>query len=139
MSSYHSKEDHVIRLAKSVFVTNFPDHIGSNDLWKLYETYGTVVDVYIPSRLSKAGKRFAFVRFIKVVDLDRLVGNLRTLWVGRFHLHANVVRFERPSIKPKPTGMPRPTGVSPPPRFTPVGSYANVVQAIPPVSSLPSL
>nr|GEY84638.1 hypothetical protein [Tanacetum cinerariifolium] len=33
-----------------------------------------------------------------VVDMDRLIGNLCTLWVGRFHLHAKVVRYER-SIK----------------------------------------
>ncbi|GKF82870.1 RNA-directed DNA polymerase, eukaryota, nucleotide-binding alpha-beta plait domain protein, partial [Tanacetum coccineum] len=59
----------------------------------------TVVDVYIPNRKSKAGKRFAFVRFIKVENVDRLVGNLCTLWIGRMHLHANVVRFERSPIQ----------------------------------------
>nr|GEY64417.1 RNA-directed DNA polymerase, eukaryota, nucleotide-binding alpha-beta plait domain protein [Tanacetum cinerariifolium] len=54
--------------------------------------------------LSKAGKRFAFVRFIKVDNVDRLVGNLCTLWIGRMHLHANVVHFERtPSQVPRPS------------------------------------
>nr|GFA39479.1 Phox-associated domain, sorting nexin [Tanacetum cinerariifolium] len=53
---------------------------------------------------SKAGKRFAFVRFIKVDNVDRLVGNLCTLWIGRMHLHANVVHFERtPSQVPRPS------------------------------------
>ncbi|GJZ91854.1 RNA-directed DNA polymerase, eukaryota [Tanacetum coccineum] len=61
---------------------------------KACQGYGNVVDVFIPNRKSKAEKRFAFVRFIKVVDVDRLVGNLCTLWIGRMHLHANVVRFE---------------------------------------------
>ncbi|GJV26851.1 RNA-directed DNA polymerase, eukaryota [Tanacetum coccineum] len=50
---------------------------------------------FIPNRRSKAGKHFAFVRFIKVDNVDRLVRNLCTLWIGRMHLHANVVRFER--------------------------------------------
>ncbi|GJS93037.1 hypothetical protein Tco_0800005 [Tanacetum coccineum] len=36
------------------------------------------------------------VRFIRVENIDRLVGNLCTIWIGRLHLHANVVRFERP-------------------------------------------
>nr|GEV97261.1 RNA-directed DNA polymerase, eukaryota [Tanacetum cinerariifolium] len=45
----------------------------SGSLWKLCQSYGTVVDVYIPNRRSKAGKRFAFVRFIKVENVDRLV------------------------------------------------------------------
>nr|GFA43589.1 hypothetical protein CTI12_AA308650 [Tanacetum cinerariifolium] len=89
-----SKEDHVHRISKSVFVTNFPDNFGSRDLWVLCEAYGKVVDVFIPNRKSKAGKRFAFIRFIRVVDMDRLIGNMCTLWVGRFHLHANVVRYE---------------------------------------------
>ncbi|GKD29877.1 RNA-directed DNA polymerase, eukaryota, partial [Tanacetum coccineum] len=122
MSSHRTKEDHVFRLSKSIFITNFPDNFGSSDLWKLCETYGKVVDVYIPNRKSKAGKRFAFVRFIKVDDVDRLVGNLCTLWVGHFHLHANVFRFERPSKYPKPAGYTQPKGYSPP------GSFVNVVK-----------
>ncbi|GJS79063.1 RNA-directed DNA polymerase, eukaryota [Tanacetum coccineum] len=58
--------------------------------------YGTVVDVFIPFKKSKSGKRFAFVRFIKVTNLARLVENLCTIWIGRRHLYANQVRFERP-------------------------------------------
>ncbi|GKA41845.1 RNA-directed DNA polymerase, eukaryota [Tanacetum coccineum] len=70
MSSFRSKEDHVIRLSKSIFVTNFPENFGSSDLWKLCEAYGKVVDVYIPNRKSKAGKRFdpypgSFVNVVK--------------------------------------------------------------------------
>nr|GEV04833.1 RNA-directed DNA polymerase, eukaryota [Tanacetum cinerariifolium] len=68
---------------------NFPDNTTSKDLWEVCQGYGTVVDVYIPNRKSKAGKRFAFVRFIKVENVDRLIGNLYTLWIGRMHLHAN--------------------------------------------------
>nr|GEV31949.1 RNA-directed DNA polymerase, eukaryota [Tanacetum cinerariifolium] len=37
-----------------------------------------------------------FGRFIKVINLDRLIENLNTIWIGRFHLFANPVRFERP-------------------------------------------
>ncbi|GJV52623.1 RNA-directed DNA polymerase, eukaryota [Tanacetum coccineum] len=70
----------------------------SKDLWSLCQTYGTLVDVFIPNRISKARKRFAFVRFIRVGNIDKLVGNLCTLWIGRWHLHANVVRFERSSL-----------------------------------------
>ncbi|GKC69529.1 RNA-directed DNA polymerase, eukaryota, nucleotide-binding alpha-beta plait domain protein, partial [Tanacetum coccineum] len=56
-----------------VFFTNFlfPVHYylqhgcNNRDLWKVCNDYGTVVDVFIPNKKSKAGKRFAFVRFIK--------------------------------------------------------------------------
>nr|GFA15080.1 RNA-directed DNA polymerase, eukaryota [Tanacetum cinerariifolium] len=80
MNSFRSKEDHVIRISKSVFVTNFLDSFRSRDLWSLCEEYGKVVDVFIPNRKSKAGKRFAFVRFIRVDDMDWLIDNLCTLW-----------------------------------------------------------
>nr|GEU54570.1 RNA-directed DNA polymerase, eukaryota, reverse transcriptase zinc-binding domain protein [Tanacetum cinerariifolium] len=64
------------------------------DLWNTCKTYGHAVDAYIPNRRSKAGKRFGFVRFIKVFDVERLVNNLCTVWVGRYKLHANVARFQ---------------------------------------------
>nr|GEY64933.1 RNA-directed DNA polymerase, eukaryota [Tanacetum cinerariifolium] len=31
-----------------------------------------------------------------VINLDRLIENLNTIWIDRFHLFANPVRFERP-------------------------------------------
>nr|GEV16033.1 RNA-directed DNA polymerase, eukaryota [Tanacetum cinerariifolium] len=95
---FRSNVDHTRLISKSIFVTNFPDNTTSTDLWEVCQGYETVVDVYIPNRKSKAGKRFAFVRFIIVGNVDRLVGNLCTLWIGRMHLHANVVWFERSPI-----------------------------------------
>nr|GEX65391.1 RNA-directed DNA polymerase, eukaryota [Tanacetum cinerariifolium] len=86
----------------------------SSDLWNLCQVYGTVVDVYIPNRRKKVGKRFAFVRFIKVDNVDRLVGNICTLWIGRMHLHANVVRFERSPLQSSRASQPiRPDKIAP--------------------------
>nr|GEZ58993.1 RNA-directed DNA polymerase, eukaryota [Tanacetum cinerariifolium] len=45
--------------------------------------------------LIKLGKRFGFVRFINVFDAERLVNNLRTIWIGRYKIHANIARFQR--------------------------------------------
>ncbi|GKB76220.1 RNA-directed DNA polymerase, eukaryota [Tanacetum coccineum] len=94
-----SNEDLINKNSHSIFVTNFPNSVNSRDLWDKCKVYGTVVDVFIPNKLSKSGKRFAFVRFIKVYNIDRLVENLCTLWIGVHHLFANHVRFDRP---PKP-------------------------------------
>nr|GEX38511.1 RNA-directed DNA polymerase, eukaryota, nucleotide-binding alpha-beta plait domain protein [Tanacetum cinerariifolium] len=94
---------------------------------KVCSDYGTVIDVYIPLRKSKAGKRFAFVRFIKVVNLDRLIENLCTVWIGRFRLYANVVRFHKnlkPSVwKPKDSYQGTKPGVN---VGNFVGSFASV-------------
>ncbi|GKE08674.1 nucleotide-binding alpha-beta plait domain-containing protein, partial [Tanacetum coccineum] len=70
----------------------------AKDLWNTCKQYGYVVDAFIPNRKSKAGKRFGFVRFIKIFDVDRLVNNLCTVWVGRHKIHANLVRFQRPPL-----------------------------------------
>nr|GEX04620.1 RNA-directed DNA polymerase, eukaryota, nucleotide-binding alpha-beta plait domain protein [Tanacetum cinerariifolium] len=95
--SRQSKEDQTQRISKSIFVTNFPDKTSAKELWEICEGYGKLIDVYIPNKKSKAGKRFGFVRFINVSDVDLLIGNLCTVWIGRMHLHANEVQFNRAS------------------------------------------
>nr|GEW60583.1 ChaC-like family protein [Tanacetum cinerariifolium] len=67
-----SKEEEVQKISTSIFITNFPDHAKAKDLWNVCKQYGQVVDVFIPDRKSKAGKRYGFVRFIRVYDVDRL-------------------------------------------------------------------
>ncbi|GJT69110.1 RNA-directed DNA polymerase, eukaryota [Tanacetum coccineum] len=71
--------------------------VKSNDV-DLLNPSAKVVDVYIPLKRSKTGKKFAFVRFLKVDNMERLIENLCTIWIGRFHLHANPVRFQRESM-----------------------------------------
>ncbi|GKD41928.1 RNA-directed DNA polymerase, eukaryota, nucleotide-binding alpha-beta plait domain protein, partial [Tanacetum coccineum] len=93
-NSLQSKIDQTSKISKSVFISNFLDDCSSRDLWKVCNGYGTVVDVFIPNKRSKAGKRFDFVRFINILNLDRLIENLKTIWIGRFHL--STARFERP-------------------------------------------
>ncbi|GJU57979.1 hypothetical protein Tco_1235745 [Tanacetum coccineum] len=74
---------------------------------------------------SKAGKKFSFVRFINVFNLERLIGNLCTIWIGRLHLHANPVRFHRDPKIPSASqslGMDRPA----------FNSFASVLKSAPP-------
>nr|GFA88359.1 RNA-directed DNA polymerase, eukaryota, nucleotide-binding alpha-beta plait domain protein [Tanacetum cinerariifolium] len=112
--SLQSKFDQTSKISKSVFISNFPDDCTSRDLWNVCNHYGTVVDVFIPNKKSKAGRRFAFVRFIKVLNFDRLIENLKTIWIGRFHLYANPARFDRPKAltfqKVKPVSFGNVTG-----------------------------
>nr|GEY21821.1 nucleotide-binding alpha-beta plait domain-containing protein [Tanacetum cinerariifolium] len=96
MGYQRSKEDDVQRISTSVFVTNFPDYAYAKDLWNACKQYGYVVDAFIPNRRTIAGKKYGFVRFIKVFDVDRLVNNLCTAWIGSHRIHANVAKFHRP-------------------------------------------
>nr|GEX45518.1 leucine-rich repeat receptor protein kinase EMS1 [Tanacetum cinerariifolium] len=93
---HNSYENQMQKISKLVSVTNFSEDCTARDIWKMCSDYGTVVDVFIPFKRSKSSKRFAFVRFIKVINLERLVSKLCTIWIGRYHLHTNYVRFERP-------------------------------------------
>nr|GEX66863.1 RNA-directed DNA polymerase, eukaryota, reverse transcriptase zinc-binding domain protein [Tanacetum cinerariifolium] len=90
-----SQEDGIHNIFTSIFVTNFPDETNAKELWRFDNQYGNVIEAFIPDRRSKIGKRFSFIRFIKVADVDRLINNLCTIWIGKFKLHANVARFNR--------------------------------------------
>nr|GEU32847.1 nucleotide-binding alpha-beta plait domain-containing protein [Tanacetum cinerariifolium] len=103
MVNFYSKEDAVLKVSTSIFVTNFPDSFSAKDLFHTCKVYGHVVDSFIPVKRTKGGKRFGFVCFINVFSVDRLVNNLCTIWMDRLKLHANVARFQRLSVnEPKP-------------------------------------
>ncbi|GKF23253.1 nucleotide-binding alpha-beta plait domain-containing protein, partial [Tanacetum coccineum] len=99
MGSFRLKEDDVSKISTSIFVTNFPDSFSAKDLFHSCKQYGHVVDSFIPTKRTKDGKHFGFVRFINVFNVKRLVNNLCTIWVGRSKFHANVARFKREYMK----------------------------------------
>nr|GEZ92859.1 nucleotide-binding alpha-beta plait domain-containing protein [Tanacetum cinerariifolium] len=67
-----SKEDDVSRISTSIYVSNFPESFSAKDLFHSCKQYGHVVDTFIPFKRSKDGKRFGFVRFINVFNVERL-------------------------------------------------------------------
>lgn len=94
-------------LSTTVYITNFPTSLGSTDLWKTCNEHGAVADVYIARKLSKIGRRFAFVRFLKVKNTRSLIDDLNKIWIGTYHLFAAMARFERKhNDAPKPTQKP---------------------------------
>nr|GEV67919.1 RNA-directed DNA polymerase, eukaryota, reverse transcriptase zinc-binding domain protein [Tanacetum cinerariifolium] len=105
MGSFISKEDDVNRISTSIFVSNIPDSFSAKDLFSSCKQFGHVVDSYIPLKRTKEGKRFGFVRFINVFNVDRLVNNLCLIWVGPLKLHANITRFQRAPLNKKKSLM----------------------------------
>ncbi|GJS37253.1 nucleotide-binding alpha-beta plait domain-containing protein [Tanacetum coccineum] len=98
MGAYRTKEDDVAKISTSIYVTNFPESIKAKELFQACKGYGHVVDSFIPNKRAKNGKRFGFVRFINVFDVQRLVGNLETVWIDRHKLQANVAWFQRSKV-----------------------------------------
>ncbi|GJU19326.1 RNA-directed DNA polymerase, eukaryota [Tanacetum coccineum] len=99
MGVYRTKEDDVAKISTYIYVTNFPESTNAKELFHACKAYGHVVDSFIPNKRAKNGKRFGFVRFINVFDIQRLVGNLETVWINRHKLQANVARFKRSEAK----------------------------------------
>ncbi|GKD89121.1 RNA-directed DNA polymerase, eukaryota, partial [Tanacetum coccineum] len=86
--------------------------MGSKDLWQLCDKHGMVADVYIARKLSKIGRRFAFVRFLKVKNTGSLIEGLNKIWIGSYHLFAAMARFEKkPNATTKP--IPKPSNNQP--------------------------
>ena len=56
------------KVTSSFYSTNFPDHIDARALWKNCEPYGRSVDSFIARKTYKLGKRFRFVRFIRIAN-----------------------------------------------------------------------
>ncbi|GJS07785.1 RNA-directed DNA polymerase, eukaryota [Tanacetum coccineum] len=85
MGSFRTKEGDVAKISTSVFITNFPESCSAKELFQSCKQYGHVVDTFIPTKRSKNGRRFGFVRFINVFNEERLGNNLCTR--GNSYVH----------------------------------------------------
>ncbi|MCH81454.1 RNA recognition motif, partial [Trifolium medium] len=92
----------------SFFVTNFPDDSTVEDLWMVFARHGRVGDVYIPNKVDKWGRRFAFVKYRDVKEVGELNQSLEEVWLGTFKLRVNKYRFERNEDLKKKEDSPRP-------------------------------
>jgi hypothetical protein len=90
---------HLDKITTSFFFTNIPEDATSEDLWKLFLKYGRVGEVFLPRKLDKRGRRFGFVKFKEVLEVDVLSEKLRDVWMGSFKLWVNRSRFGRSERK----------------------------------------
>ncbi|GAU23411.1 hypothetical protein TSUD_331080 [Trifolium subterraneum] len=65
--------------------------------------YGKVGEVYIPKKLDKRGRRFGFVKFKEVKDVEVLSESLLDVWIGMYKLRVNLSRFGRSEAKEAPS------------------------------------
>ena len=52
----------------SFFFTNFFDHFFERGLWKVFQRWGRILDVFISRKFNARNRRFGFVRFHGVSD-----------------------------------------------------------------------
>ncbi|GAU20806.1 hypothetical protein TSUD_132910 [Trifolium subterraneum] len=95
----------------SFFITNFPMEASTEDLNQLFVKFGRVGEVYVPKKLDIKGRRFGFVKFKDVTNVEVLSDKLKDVWFGTFKLWINRTRFGRSDSKevsPQPVPFQRP-------------------------------
>ncbi|XP_058763296.1 uncharacterized protein LOC131636700 [Vicia villosa] len=79
----------------SFYFSAFPDRCKAIGMFKLFGCVGEVVEVVIPPRRNKFGRRFGFARFKEVMD-ERLVAvRLDNILIDGVKIHVNQPRFQR--------------------------------------------
>ena len=68
------------------FFTNFPHGYVERDMWKIFQRWGRVIDVFISRRLDAGNRRFEFMRFQGVMDAHVLERRLDAIWIGLWKL-----------------------------------------------------
>ncbi|KAL4555547.1 hypothetical protein LXL04_038169 [Taraxacum kok-saghyz] len=99
------KSDNLGGKACTFFFTNFPEFWETTGLWQEFRRIGTVVDVFVARKRNKTGRKFGFVRFLKVQDVGKMEQELNNLWMNKFKLKANVAKYGRKDIKENPQNL----------------------------------
>ena len=51
-------------------------------MWRVFQRWGRVVDVFISRRMNNKNKRFGFVQFQDMIDVVELERKLDYVWIG---------------------------------------------------------
>ncbi|KAJ4827490.1 hypothetical protein Tsubulata_006837 [Turnera subulata] len=73
----------------SIYVEKISVSWSPLDLYRIMSKYGEVMDVYIPRKMNRQGKKFCFVRFRVVADAQRLLSNIQ-----RMHVEKDTVKVQ---------------------------------------------
>lgn len=79
----------------SFFFSNFADHLGTEELWKVFMKWGRVMNFYIPPRRDKNGLRLGFVKFKDVHNPKVLETSMEAIMIEGQRLRVNLPRYER--------------------------------------------
>jgi RNA recognition motif-containing protein len=66
-----------------------------SEMYRVFGAFGSVVEVYVSLKVDRRGRRFGFVKFKKVENLEELEKSLEEVWMGGCRLKVNKARFGR--------------------------------------------
>ena len=81
------------------YFSRFPEGMMEKDLWRIFQKWGKVWEVFIPRTKNKLGHRFGFVRFKGVMDEQRLERQLdNNIFIDGVKVFVNRPKFERGKV-----------------------------------------
>ena len=83
------------------FFSNFPDSHGEYDMFKLFQRWARIKEVFISRRLNWWGRRFGFVRFFNVNNAASLERDLDQCYIGNRKLYVNLPRYQKDEFERK--------------------------------------
>ena len=90
----------------SFYFSHFPDEVRERDLWKIFQAWGKVWEVFVPKKRNKQGHRYGFVRFKGVEDEDRLERRLDNhIYIHGMKMFVNKPKFQRDGNKVAETSV----------------------------------
>jgi len=90
------------------FFSNFPNNFGEYDMWKIFQRWGRLKEVFISRRLDRKGRRFGFVRFWNVKHQGQLESELDAIRIGNIKMQVNIARFSKEKEKSTPAPKEKP-------------------------------
>jgi hypothetical protein len=77
------------------FFTEFPNSFGAKAMLNAFHYYGDILEVVIPAKRDRRGRRFGFGRFRNVSDARGFESELANLTIGRDKISVNLSRYHR--------------------------------------------
>jgi len=65
------------------------------DIFKVFQKWLRVKEVFISCRLNKWGRRFGFVRFFEMENVGHMGKELDQVYLGNIKLYVNIPRYRR--------------------------------------------
>lgn len=87
-------------VSTSFYFIGFSDEWERSAMWRFFKSFGNVVDVYVPQKRAKNGKKFGFFRFIGIDNECMLVDKITAAWAGKDRLVMNKAKYERSAMNP---------------------------------------
>lgn len=64
-----------------------------SEMYRVFGGYGSVAEVYVPLKVDRRGRRFGFVEFREVQNVEELEKSLEEVWLGGCRVKVNKAKI----------------------------------------------